>query len=350
MKRKGSESSRSLREVAQFLGGKVIGDETVTLYHLRGIDEAGEGDLTFIANPRYKSKLEETEASAVLVSPDITTSTKNLLVVDDPYRALARVLTLFYPEERDPVGVSQGAHIDESASIAEDVTIYPGVYVGKDVRIGRGVILYPGVCVGNHVDIGEDSILHSNVTVYRRCRIGERVILHAGVVIGSDGFGYANPGVENFKVPQVGIVQIDDDVEVGANTTIDRGTLGKTWIKKGVKIDNMVQIAHNVIVGENAIIVAQVGISGSSKLGNRVIIGGQAGIVGHIEIGDNVMVAAKSGVHDNVEPNQIVSGTPHMPHNKWLRVQACIPGLPEMRKKLNSLIKRTEEIENKIKT
>jgi UDP-3-O-[3-hydroxymyristoyl] glucosamine N-acyltransferase len=349
MKRTG-KSSRSLLEVAQFLGGEVIGDETVNLYHLRGIDEAGEGDLTFIANPRYKSKLEETEASAVLVSPDITTSTKNLLVIDDPYRALAQVLTLFYPEERDPVAVSQGAHIDESASIAEGVTVYPGVYVGKDARIERGVILYPGVCVGNHVVIGEDSILHPNVTVYRKCRIGKRVILHAGVVIGSDGFGYANPGVENFKVPQVGIVQIDDDVEVGANTTIDRGTLGKTWIKKGVKIDNMVQIAHNVIVGENSIIVAQVGISGSSKLGNRVIIGGQVGIVGHIEIGDNVMVAAQSGVHDDVEPNQIVSGTPHMPHNKWLRVQACIPRLPEMRKTLNSLIKRTEEIENKIKT
>jgi UDP-3-O-[3-hydroxymyristoyl] glucosamine N-acyltransferase len=343
-------TSRSLQEVAQFLGGEVIGDETITLYDVRGIDEAGEGDITFIANPRYKSKLEETGASAVLVSSEITTSTKNLLIVDDPYRALARLLSLFYPEEKDPVMVSQGAHIDESAGIAEGVTIYPGVYVGKNAQIEKGVILYPGVCIGNHVVIGEDSILHPNVTVYRKCRIGKRVILHAGVVVGSDGFGFANPGVENFKVPQVGIVQIDDDVEVGANTTIDRGTLGKTWIKSGVKIDNLVQIAHNVIIGENSIIVAQVGISGSSKLGNRVIVGGQAGLVGHIEIGDNVMVAARSGVHDDVEPNSIISGTPHMPHQKWLRLQACIPKLPEMRKELKSLVKRTEELEKKINT
>ncbi len=175
--------------------------------------------------------------------------------------------------------------------------------------------------------------------------IGRRVILHAGVVVGSDGFGFANPGRENLKVPQVGIVQIDDDVEVGANTTIDRGTLGKTWIKKESKIDNLVQIAHNVVIGEKSIVVAQVGISGSSKLGKGVIIGGQAGLVGHIEVGDNVMVAAQSGVHEDVAPNQIISGTPHMSHKKWLRAQACIPRLPEMWKTVKSLLKRIDALE-----
>jgi len=195
--------------------------------------------------------------------------------------------------------------------------------------------------------VGEDSILYPNVVVYKGCRIGRRVILHAGVIVGADGFGFANPGADNRKVPQVGIVQIDDDVEVGANTTIDRGTLGRTWIKRGVKIDNLVQIAHNVVVGKNSVIVAQVGISGSTKLGESVILGGQAGLVGHITVGDNAMVAAQSGVHDDVPAGQIVSGSPHMPHLNWLRTQVCLPKLPEMRKTVNSLLKRIEKLEEK---
>lgn len=343
------KGGKTLKEVADFLDGTIIGDETVAIYDIRGIEEAEEGDLTFIANPRYKSKLEETAASAVLVSPDIKESSRNLVVVENPYLALAKALSLFYPEERDSVKVSKDAYIGEGAIIAEDVTVYPGVYVGRNARIERGVILYPGVFIGNHVVIDENSILYPNVTVYRRCRIGKRVVLHAGVVVGSDGFGFANPGKDNLKVPQVGIVEIDDDVEIGANTTIDRGSLGKTWIKKGTKIDNLVQIAHNVVIGENSIVVAQVGISGSSRLGKSVIIGGQAGLVGHIEVGDNVMVAAQSGVHDDVEPNQIISGSPHMSHRKWLRTQACIPKLPEMRNILKSLSKKIEELEEKIK-
>jgi len=339
------KGGRSLKEVAKLLGGTIIGNETVSIYNIRGIEEAREGDLTFIANPRYKDKLEETMASAVLVSPDVKESSRNLLVVKDPYIALAKTLSFFYPEEKDPIRISREAYVGEGAIIAEDVTIYPGVYIGKNVRIGKGVVLYPGVFIGNHVVIDENSTLYPNVTVYRRCVIGRRVILHAGVVVGSDGFGFANPGRENLKVPQVGIVQIDDDVEVGANTTIDRGTLGKTWIKKESKIDNLVQIAHNVVIGEKSIVVAQVGISGSSKLGKGVIIGGQAGLVGHIEVGDNVMVAAQSGVHEDVAPNQIISGTPHMSHKKWLRAQACIPRLPEMWKTVKSLLKRIDALE-----
>jgi UDP-3-O-[3-hydroxymyristoyl] glucosamine N-acyltransferase len=269
--------------------------------------------------------------------------------VKDPYTALARILALFHPEERDPIGISKDAFIGEDTSIDEDVTIYPGVYVGHGVRIGKRVILYPGVSIGNGVVVDEDTILHSNVTVYRRCIIGKRVILHAGVVVGSDGFGFTNPGKENFKVPQTGIVQIDDDCEIGANTTIDRGTLGKTWIRKRAKIDNLVQIAHNVIVGENAVIVAQVGISGSTKLGNGVIVGGQAGIVGHIEIGDNVMIAAQSGVHEDIRPNSIVAGSPHMSHRDWLRSQSCVLRLPEMRKIIKTLSKKIEILEKELK-
>ncbi|MBN2539450.1 MAG: UDP-3-O-(3-hydroxymyristoyl)glucosamine N-acyltransferase [Deltaproteobacteria bacterium] len=339
---------KRLREIAAHVGGTVVGDADVCVCNVRGIDEAGEGDLTFISNPKYRGRLEETRASAILVSPGITHPDKNLIVTEDPYIAMAMVLELLYPEEHIPAGIHGDACIEADAEIGEDVTMYPGVYIGRRARIGRKAVLYPGVFVGNDAIVGENSVLYPNVVVYKGCRIGNRVILHAGVIIGADGFGFANPGADNRKIPQVGIVQIDDDVEVGANTTIDRGTLGKTWIKRGVKIDNLVQIAHNVVIGENSIIVAQVGISGSTKVGESVLLGGQVGLIGHINIGDNVMIAAQSGVHGNVAPDQIVSGSPHMQHSKWLRIYACLPKLPEMRKTVNSLLRRIEKLEEKV--
>ncbi|HVO65855.1 MAG TPA: UDP-3-O-(3-hydroxymyristoyl)glucosamine N-acyltransferase [Syntrophales bacterium] len=341
---------KTLIEIASFLNGKVSGDPQVVIENIRGIDEAGVGDLTFIANPKYRNMFETTNASAVLVSPETEKTDKNLIIVEDPYIALGKVLELFHPEERDLPTVSKETFIEEGAIISEDATIHPNVYIGRGARIERGVILHPGVCIGRHVVIGEDSILYPNVVVYRRCIIGKRVILHAGVVIGSDGFGFARPGQANIKIPQVGIVQIDDDVEVGANTTVDRGTIDKTWIQKNVKIDNLVQIAHNVVIGENSVIVSQVGISGSTKLGKSVILGGQAGLVGHLTIGDYVMVGAQSGVHEDVPSNQIVSGSPHMPHRQWLRVEACVSHLPEMRKTVATLLKRVEELEKNLKT
>ncbi len=336
---------KKLSEIAEFLNGVIVGDEDVFIHDIKGIDEAGEGDLTFIANPQYRKKLETTGASAVLVSSRIKSSNKNLVVVKDPYAALAKILGLFYPEQPDPLKISEKAFISDGAEIAEDAIIYPGAYVGRRAIIESGVALYPGVFVGNDAVIGENSILYPNVSVYRRCIIGKRVILHAGVVVGSDGFGFANPGRENLKIPQVGIVRIDDDVEIGANVTVDRGTFGETWIKKGVKTDNLVQIGHNVVIGENSVIVAQVGISGSTKLGRSVILGGQAGLAGHISIGDNVMVGGQSAVIEDVPPDQVVSGTYQMPHRTWLRTQACLPKLPEMRKTIKSLLKRVEELE-----
>ena len=336
---------KKLSEIAEILGGTVVGDGNVVIRDIEGIDEAEEGDLTFIANPKYRKKLETTSASAVLVSAEIEDSSKNLVVVKDSYASMAKILGIYYPEQRDAVKISEDAFIAGGVKMAEGVTIYPGVYIGRGAKIESGAILYPNVFIGNDVMIGEDSILYPNVTVYRKCIIGKRVILHAGVVVGSDGFGFANPGVDNLKVPQVGFVQIDDDVEIGANTAIDRGTLGKTWIKKGVKIDNLVQIAHNVVIGENSIIVAQVGISGSTKLGKSVMLGGQAGLVGHLDIGDNVMVGAQAGVPEDIPPNQVVSGSPHMPHRSWLRTQAHLPKLPEMRKTMISLLKRVEKLE-----
>jgi UDP-3-O-[3-hydroxymyristoyl] glucosamine N-acyltransferase len=340
---------KTLGEIAAFLNGELKGDAGVIIENIRAIDDAGAGDLTFVANVAYRNRIATTSASGILVAPGSDYNGKNLIVVEDPYIALARVLALYYAEEPDPPGIREGAFVEEGAVISSDATVYPQVTVCRGARIGAGVVLYPGVFVGRDAVIGDGTILYSKVTVYHRCIIGRNVILHAGVVVGSDGFGFAAPGTRNIKIPQVGIVQIDDEVEVGANTTIDRATLGRTWIQRGVKIDNLVQIAHNVVIGENSVIVSQVGISGSTKLGRSVILGGQAGLVGHITIGDNVMVGAQSGINEDVPANLAVSGSPHLPHKDWLRAVACFARLPEMRKVLTSLAKRLEEIETKIK-
>jgi UDP-3-O-[3-hydroxymyristoyl] glucosamine N-acyltransferase len=342
-------AKRRLSEIAAYLEATVVGDPAVEICDIKGLDEAGKGDLTFLANPKYRKKIATTEASAILIDLPLEGTNKNFVVVKDPYGALARLLTLFYPEERDFQGVSPEAFVDPEATVKEGATVYAGAFVGKGAKIAEGAILYPGVYVGPGAVVGEGSILYPNVTVYRRCLIGKRVILHAGVVVGSDGFGFANPGLENRKVPQVGIVQIDDDVEIQANTTIDRGTLGRTWIQRGAKIDNLVQIAHNVVIGENSIIVSQVGISGSTRLGKRVIIGGQAGLVGHINVGDNVMIAAQAGITKDIPASRIMSGSPAIPHRDWLRLNAHILRLPEMHKTLSELTKKIEELEKKLK-
>ena len=251
------------------------------------------------------------------------------------------------PKETFPAGISDKAHIEAGADVSEEATVFHHVTVCRGAKIDRGVVLHPGVYVGEDVTIGENTVVYPNVVLYRRSRIGKRVILHAGVVIGSDGFGFARPGVGNDKIPQVGYVRIDDDVEIGANTTVDRGTLGQTWIRKGAKIDNLVQIAHNVVVGEYSVIAAQTGISGSTKLGSGVILGGQTGLVGHIHLGDHAMVGAQSGVHEDVPAGQVVSGSPHMPHRDWLRVMASLTRLPDMRKTLQEMQKKIEELEKK---
>jgi UDP-3-O-[3-hydroxymyristoyl] glucosamine N-acyltransferase len=341
------KTSMTLRDIAAFLNGSVRGDGDTMITGVQGIDEAREGDITFVANPKYQKKMASTRASAIIVARPPEGSDRNFLVVKDPYMAMARILSLFYPEEKPPSGISSRAVVEEGAQVGADVTIFPNVFVGRNAKIERGVTLYPGVCIGHDAFIGEDSVLYPNVTVYRRTIVGKRVILHAGVVVGSDGFGFANPGRDNFKVPQVGHVQIDDDVEIGANTTIDRGTLGKTWIQRGVKIDNLVQIAHNVVIGENSVVVAQVGISGSTKLGRSVILGGQAGLAGHVTIGDGVMVAGQSGVAKDIPPGQIVSGSPTMPHQEWLRLQVHLGKMAELRSTISSLLKRVEELEKK---
>ncbi|NPU85474.1 MAG: UDP-3-O-(3-hydroxymyristoyl)glucosamine N-acyltransferase [Syntrophaceae bacterium] len=339
---------RTVHEIAAHVGGVVHGDANALIERVRGIDEAGEGDLTFVANRKYRSRLKTTGATAVLIAPGTEEPGRTLIVVADPYVAFGEALALFHPREPERPGIHERAFVDGNARVSPEASIHPGAAVSRGAEIGGGAVLYPGVYVGPEAVIGEGSVLYPNVTVYDRCLIGRRVILHAGVVVGSDGFGFARPGWENIKIPQVGIVQIDDDVEIGANTTIDRGTLGRTWIQKGAKIDNLVQIAHNVVIGENAIVVSQAGISGSTTVGRGVMIGGQAGLVGHIRVGDHAMVAARAGIHKDVPAATIVAGAPHMPHREWLRLEATIPKLPAMRKQLIELARKLEVLEKKL--
>lgn len=338
----------TLMEIAALVGGTLHGDETVVIQNLRPINDAGEHDLTFLANMKYLKMLSTTRASAVLVPPDTAADGKNLIVVADPYAAFAKLLGVFYPKDHGRRGISPEAYIEEGADVSPEATVFPRSYISAGAKVAKGAVLYPGVFIGRNVAIGEDSVLYANVSVYADCIVGRRVILHSGCVIGADGFGFATPGTANAKVPQVGIVQIDDDVELGANTTVDRATMGKTWIGRNVKVDNLVQIAHNVVIGENSAIAAQVGISGSTKIGQSVMIGGQVGIVGHITIGDRVMIAASSGIHKDIPAGQIGGGTPFLPRKEWLKVESAKLRLPEMRAKLENLVKQVAELEAKI--
>ena len=338
----------TLKEIARILDGTVIGRNDVIIKNIMSIEEANEGDLTFIANKKYLKKMKLTQASAILVPPQTVAEGKNLIVVADPYASMGKLLMIFFPIEHGHKGISKDAYIEDGAIVSPGATIFPQAFISKGATIGKGTVIYPGVFIGNNAFIGEDSILYANVTIYHSCIIGKRVILHSGVVIGADGFGFASPGKDNTKIPQVGFVQIDDDVEIGANTTIDRAALGRTWIQRNVKIDNLVQIAHNVVIGENSAIAAQVGISGSTKLGKSVMVGGQAGMVGHINIGDGVIIAAASSVHKNIKPGQIVVGSPQVSHDEWLKIEACKLRLPRMRVMLEELVKKVEYLQAKI--
>lgn len=343
--------NRRLRELAQLVGGEVGGDGDVVITGVASLEGAGEGDITFLANPRYTPMLAGTKASAIIVSPDVVGGLKgkNTLVTDNPYLAFARVLDLFTPPPLFYKGIHPKAEVHPTAVIGSSPSIYPYVYIEDGAKMGDRVRLLPGVYIGRGVSIGDDCLIYSNVSIRDGCRIGNRVIIHCNTVIGSDGFGFAKDGTKLYKIPQVGVVRIEDDVEIGACVTIDRATLGETVIRRGTKIDNLVQIAHNVEIGEDSTIVAQVGISGSTKVGKRVTLAGQVGVVGHIEIGDDVMVGGQSGVTKDLPPRQAFSGAPAIPHREWLRAVGIFAKLPEMRKTLLELGKRVKEMEESVK-
>lgn len=339
---------KSLRELADYLGGSVIGDDTVHIRGLASLDDAGEGEITFLANPKYAAKVVTTGATAVVLPPGADGHGRNVIEVKNPYLAFAKLLTLFHVKPFQAKGVMAGACIGENVVMGDAVTVYPGAFVGDGVRLGNRITLHPGVVLYEGVTVGDDVTLHANVTVRERCRIGNRVTIHNGTVVGSDGFGYAPDDEMWYKIPQIGIVVIEDDVEIGANVTIDRAALNVTLIRRGTKIDNLVQIAHNCEIGENCVIAALAGVAGSAKLGKHVTMGGHVGVAGHLEVGDNVVIAAMSGVHNNLPANQVFSGIPVLPHKEWLRLTMTLPRVPEMRKTLGALEKRIAELEEKL--
>ena len=338
-----------LHDVARLIGAVLEGDPDAVVGNLAGIDKAGPGDLAFVANPKYVRFIPTTGATAIICTPTVTAPGKNLLKVDNPYLAYAKVMHFVFPPKKQSGMVDSRAFVGRDVELGANVTIYPFAYIGKGCRLGDNTTIYPGCHLDDQVTVGSDTLIYANVSIREQCVIGSRVIIHAGAVIGSDGFGFAKDGARYFKIPQVGIVQIDDDVEIGANTTIDRAAMGTTWIQRGTKIDNLVQVAHNVVIGQDCAIVSQVGISGSTKIGNRVVLAGQAATVGHITIGDDVILGARCAASSDIPSGQIVAGAPHMPHRLWLRATNCIPKLPEMRRTINELERRVAQLEEELK-
>jgi len=340
----------TLKEIATILDGEVDGDETCVISGLAGIDKAGPGDITFVANPKYAQYIATTSAAAIVCAPETVAPGRNLLKVANPYLAYAKALRFLNPPAPEPGTIDPGAIVAADVRMGSNVTVYPFVYIGAGCRLGDNVTIYPHCCINSGVTIGDDTVLHPNVTVEKGCILGSRVIIHAGTVIGSDGFGYARDGAAYYKIPQLGIVQIDDDVEIGACTTVDRAAMDRTWIKRGTKIDNLVQIAHNVVIGEDSCIVAQVGISGSAKLGDRVIMAGQSAAVGHISIGNDVTIGARGAVAADVPGGQVLSGAPAIPHREFLRATLTFPKLPDMRRTLTQLAQKIEQLEAQLHT
>jgi len=334
----------TLEELAARLGATVVGDGNMVITGVAGIEEAREGEVTFVANPRYRSKLLSTGASAAIVPPDVEEAPLALVVTPEPYVAFTKALEVFHPRERPESGVSPDAWVDPSAHVGRDVSILPLAYVGKEAKIGDRTVLYPFVYVGDRVRVGEDCCIYSHVSIREGCELGDRVVLQNGVRVGSDGFGYVKQGSRHRKIPQVGIVRIEDDVEVGANTCIDRATMGETRIGRGTKIDNLVQLAHNVQVGEDVILVSQVGISGSTHVGDRTVLAGQVGVVGHIRIGKDVQIGAKSGVHSSILDGRTVAGIPTMPYENYLKTMAVMKHIPKMRERLRKLEEQVQAL------
>lgn len=339
----------TIRHLSEIVEGRIVGDPDLMITGVSGVREARPGDITFIANPKYLSEIKTTKASAIITSNEIPGSSITLLLVDEPYYAFARIMNYLYQKSPASKGVSSAAFICDGVRLGKDISIYPFVYICENAEIADNAVIYPGSYIGERTRIGERTIIYPNVTIRENVSIGKDAIIHSGSVIGSDGFGYATHEGRHYKIPQVGTVIIEDDVEIGANVTVDRAAMGKTIIKRGTKIDNLVQVAHNVVIGEDCLLAAQAGIAGSAELGNHVTLAGQVGIVGHIKIGENVIAGAQSGISKGIKPNQTVSGSPAIPHKEWLKAQVIFPDLPDMRKRIRELEEKVDAMDKRLK-
>jgi UDP-3-O-[3-hydroxymyristoyl] glucosamine N-acyltransferase len=338
-----------LIELAERTGAQLEGGNAEALISgAAGLDEATAGQVTFLSNPRYTPRVQTTRASAIFVAEGVEVGRDNIAVLRarDPYLAYTRALRLFHPEPTFEPFIHQSAVIDDSAQIGEGVWIGAHVVVGRNVRLGSHVRIYPNATVYDDVSIGTSSVIHSNVSIREGSQLGERVVVHNNVVIGSDGFGYAKDEEKRWlKIPQAGKVIIEDDVEIGAGTTIDCASVGRTRIARGAKIDNLVQIGHSCTVGEDALVCAQVGLAGSSHIGRRVILAGQAGVAGHLTIGDDAVLTAKSATSHNVEAGKMISGIPAFDNRDWLRSTAAFRRLGEMQRTVRVLETRLAALE-----
>ncbi len=338
----------NVKQIASLLEAELVGNEDLEISNINTIEKATEGELTFLANKKYEKFLSTTRAGCIIVDETADISkykSKTFIVCKDAYFCFAKVLQTLYGFKKKEAYISKKASVSESAYIDSTCTIEDFVFVEEDVVIGKNSTIMPFVYIGKGSKIGDNCIIYPSVTIRENSIIGNNVIIHSGTVIGSDGFGYAHtPDNEHIKIPQVGNVVIEDDVEIGSNVSIDRAALDSTIIRKGAKIDNLVQIAHNVEIGQKTIIVAQTGISGSTKIGSNVVLAGQTGIAGHITIADGVIITAKSGVGSNIKKSGVYSGIPIFEHAKWLRSSAIIPRLSDMFKKIRELEKELEEL------
>ena len=332
----------SALQIAMIINGKVEGDPNAAVGSFGKIEEAKDGQLAFLANPRYEEYLYATKASVIIINESLELKqpvAATLIRVPDAYSAFATLLSKYQQMMQQQLnGVQQPSYIAKSASYGQNVFIGAFTYLGENVKVGNNAKIYPNVYLGDNVSVGENSVIHPGVKIYNDCVIGNNVIIHAGTVIGSDGFGFAPQSDGSFKkVPQIGNVVVEDNVEIGANTTLDRATIGSTLIKSGAKLDNLIQIAHNVEIGNSTVVAAQTGISGSTKVGNGVMIGGQVGIVGHINIGDGAKINAQSGVSKSIEAGKSVTGSPAHDYTSALRSQAISRNLPELEKRVKEL-------------
>lgn len=342
----------SVEQIASFLHGEVVGDASIKVSNLSKIDDGKTGTLSFLANSKYTHCIYTTEASAVLVRRDFIPEQEvktTLIKVDDPYACLALLLNMVDQATRpQKSGIEENAFVADSATLGENLYIGAFSYISSNASVGTNSKIYPQCYIGDNVKIGTNCIIYPGVKIYHNCEIGNNVIIHAGCVIGSDGFGFAPQNGEYMKIAQIGNVVVEDNVEIGANTTIDRATMGSTIIRRGAKLDNLIQVAHNVEIGESTVMAAQVGVAGSTKVGKQCMIGGQVGFAGHITIGDRVNIGAQSGIPNSVESNSNLLGYPAVPAKEFARQVVLTKRLPEINATIRALQKEIEYLKSQI--